>query len=566
MSAHLPSLLLDHLDSRRIADAIRSPIMTVRPLSLIAIALLNFPSCAQQETTGDVSTNSKNTIQNVILISMDTTRWDVLSCYNAPEAQTPNIHAFARDNIVFDNCYSPVAVTLPAHATILTGLTPPQLGVLDNNSYFLAEHHVTLAEILRENGFQTAAFVSSFILNAMFGLDQGFDIYDDDVEKGLGIDERRGDQTTTQAIAWLERNRTKKNFLFIHYYDPHAPYEPPEPFASRFKELYREYPDYIQDYVGEIAFTDHCIEQFLSRLRALGLYHDSLICITADHGESHGEHKESTHGYFIYTSTTKVPLLFKVPGESGPIHVQDAVGLVDILPTICAAVGVETATNFAGRDLTKYFKGIDNLYPDRAIFSYSIHPRAYRGNPLLGLISHHHKYVHTTRPELYDLSVDVYEQVDVIERERDLARLMHGRLRDVLDQFPTEIAMGRLDLDVRTVQRLERLGYAHTTENAGLFELDSAASDPKELIEYHELNAIALSYINPEHFAEAQAAAKAMIEMRPDLFNGYVMMGKILISMGRRADAIPYLERAAGLDPDGTRAQLQAAPTPIPSS
>jgi arylsulfatase A-like enzyme len=535
----------------------RLKMINAKLLISLVIATLGISSCAQQQSSNDRSKEVEEEIRNVILISMDTTRWDVLSSYGAPEVQSPNIGAFARENIVFENCYAPVAITLPSHATMLTGMIPPQLGVLDNNHYVLASNHVTLAEILKEKGFQTGAFVGSFILDSMFGLDQGFDVYNDDVTGEIGIPERRGDETTARALEWLEHNRDQKNFVFIHYFDPHASYDPPEPFASRFKELYREYPEFVQDYVGEIAFTDHCIGQLITRLKELGLYDNSLICITADHGESHEEHGEFSHGFFIYNSTIKVPLIFKVPGYGGYIRVRDSVGLVDITPTICAALGIESTGIFSGRDLTGSFYGRENLYSDRAIFSYSIEAKKYRGNSLLSVIFGEYKYIHTTRPELYNISNDIYERINLIDLEPNRVPLLREKLRNIVDDFATNAPHGRAELDAETVRKLERLGYVGTTESAANFEFDPSASDPKDLIDYHDLNSVALAYVWPGNHAKALSAAESMIEMRPDLFNGYVMMGKILISMGRADDAAPYLARAAELDPEGTRAQLQ---------
>jgi arylsulfatase A-like enzyme len=538
----------------------RLKMITEKPLTFTVILTLGVSSCGRQQPPVDMPKDVGHPIQNVILISMDTTRWDVLSCYGAPEVQTPNIGRFAQENIVFENCFAPVAITLPSHATMLTGIIPPQLGVLDNNHYVLTGNHVTLAEILKENGFQTGAFVGSFILDSMFGLDQGFDVYDDDVTGEIGIPERRGDETTAQAIEWLEHHRDDRNFVFIHYFDPHAPYDAPEPFAARFKELYRDYPEFVQDYVGEIAFTDHCIGQLLARLKELGLYDKSLICITADHGESHEEHGEFSHGFFIYNSTIKVPLIFKVPGYGGHLRVTDTVGLVDVTPTICGALGIERTGISSGRNLTDNFYGRENLYPDRTIFSYSIEAKKYGGNSLLSVIFGQYKYIHTTRPELYNISNDQYERLNLIDVEPNRVPLLREKLQNIVDHFATNAPNGRAEFDAETIRKLERLGYVGTTDSAANLRFDPSASDPKDLIDYHDLNSIALAYVWPDSQAKALSAAQSMIEMRPDLFNGYVMAGKILISMGRTDEAAPFLARAAELDPDGTRAQLQTAP------
>jgi arylsulfatase A-like enzyme len=401
--------------------------------------------------------------------------------------------------------------------------------------------------------------VSAFVLDSMFGLDQGFDVYDDDVRVEVGIDERRGDQTTARAIEWLEKNRDHRNFLFIHYFDPHAPYDAPEPFAGRFKKLYRDYPEFVQDYVGEIAFTDHCIGQLLDRLKELDLYDRSLICITADHGEGHEEHGEFSHGFFVYNSTIKVPLMFKVPGYGGRIRVRDFTGIVDITPTICASLGVDVPRHLSGRDLTDNFYGRENLFSDRSIFSYSIEPKKYGANPLLSIIFGEYKYIHTTTPELYNISNDVYERRNLIDLEPHRVSMLREILLNIVDDFAANAGAGRTEFSAETVRRLATLGYVGVADWAASLEFDPSASDPKDLVDYHDLMQIAQAFIWPDNRAKALAAAESMIGMRPDLFHGYVMKGKILMSMGRSDDAAPYLARAAELDPEGARAELLTA-------
>ncbi|MCH9022935.1 MAG: sulfatase, partial [Planctomycetes bacterium] len=215
-------------------------------------------------------------IRHVVLISIDTCRADYLSCYGYARPTTPNIDSVASEGLLFVNAISPVPLTLPAHCSMMTGTIPPTHGVHDNDGYRLGESHMSLAEIMRANGFKTAGFVSAFVLDSKFGLDQGFDHYDDEfneeIEKNI-ITQRRGEETSRVAIKWLDENKDNNYFLFLHYYDPHAPYDPPEPFAG----LYRE-----NLYAGEIAYTDHCIGQVIAKLKSLGHYESTLIVITSD--------------------------------------------------------------------------------------------------------------------------------------------------------------------------------------------------------------------------------------------------------------------------------------------
>ena len=248
-------------------------------------------------------------IQNVVLISIDTCRADYLSCYGYLHKTTPNIDAIANNSIIFENVISPVPLTLPAHASMLTGTIPPYHGIHDNFNYWLGPSNITLAETLKDNGFTTAAIISAFVMDSQFGLNQGFDIYYDRFDRQANQpedSERPGRKTSLLAQKWLEQNKDQRFFLFLHYYDPHTKYEPPEPFASTFADNL---------YAGEIAYTDYCIAQVIQKLKDLGLFDSTLLIITGDHGEMLGEHREQEHGYFIYQSAIKVPLIFKLPQQ-----------------------------------------------------------------------------------------------------------------------------------------------------------------------------------------------------------------------------------------------------------
>lgn len=233
-------------------------------------------------------------IRNVVLISIDTCRADHLSCYGYERKTTPHIDAVAGEGVLFTRAHSTNPITLPAHSSMLTGTNPSYHGVHGNRNYRLSDANVSLAEIMRDHGYQTAAFVSAFVLDARFGLDQGFETYDDHVSADPGrlfISERSGGDTSRQAIKWLDNRGREPFFLFLHYFDPHAKHDPPEPFTSRFLDA---------PYAGEIAYTDHCIGQIIEKLKSLGIYDSTLLVSTSDHGESIGEHEEDTHGYFIY--------------------------------------------------------------------------------------------------------------------------------------------------------------------------------------------------------------------------------------------------------------------------
>lgn len=516
----------------------------------IALLLRDRPSTPGPSPTAVAAPEPDRGIRNVILVSMDTTRWDAISAYGAPEVNSPRVGALAREGVVFENVFAPAPVTLPSHASMLTGTVPLANGVLDNARYRLGDEHQTLAEVLRANGFNTAAFVSALVLEARFGLDQGFEVYDDEIPTAALIGERRGDLTTARAVDWLERHAGERNFLFLHLFDPHAPYEAPEPFGSRMREVYREYPAFVQDYVAEIAFADHCIGLLLDALRRLGLYEQSLICVTADHGESHGEHGEITHGYFIYTSTMKVPLVLRVPETPGPLRVSETVGVVDIPTTILALLGLHFDGEVQGHDLTGYLDGNERLFPDRSILGLSVEPTKYGGSALLGLVVGDRQYIRAPRPELYDLSRDPYATSNLVDAEVETAGRLRGRLDGLLDRLHAAALPDEVSVDRDTRQRLEQLGYVVAGGVGEPLDTDLGGLDPKDLIGYHQAALDAMSYVVPENHARALAAAEEMIRMRPDFFFGYLMAARVLSASGRPAEAAAMLARAQALAPE----------------
>ncbi|MHC5185277.1 MAG: sulfatase-like hydrolase/transferase, partial [Planctomycetota bacterium] len=506
---------------------------------------------------------STRQIQHVILISMDTTRWDALSCYDGGNvAKTPVIDAFAKEGVLFEQAISPLPYTLPAHSSMLTGKIPPDHKVLDNTYYTLGPEQVTLAEMLKGHGFKTAAFVSSFVLDSQFGLEQGFDHYDDDLgEKKTageaGINERRGDETTAQALEWLGKHTDEKTFMFVHYYDPHMVYLPPEPFASKYRKLLPGLRKELQAYAGEVGFVDHCIGQLIERLKDLGLYENTLICITADHGDSHAEHKEITHGYYAYNATTQVPLIFRGPGIPGSVRVKEHVGIVDIAPTICSLLDVPIPEEIQGRDLTPYLTGTEDPYPDRALFTQANEAMKYGGNSLLGVIAGDYKFIQTTRPELYHLAEDPGELDDIATKQPHRVRILQDRLKQLLDEIAIEDENGTVELDAETVSRLESLGYLGGSKGLEeAFDFDQSKQDPKDLIDYHLMTNEIKELIREEKFEDARILCKEYIGMRPDFHMGYSAMAKVLEKLEDYPNAIAFLNKVIELDPGNETAYL----------
>ena len=494
-------------------------------------------------------------IRNVLLISIDTLRADHLSSYGFPRRTTPNIDAVAREGVLFENAYSPVPATLPAHSSMLTGTLPPFHGLRDNLHERLSDSSLTLAELLKAKGLATAAVVSSFVLDRRFKLDQGFDSYDDRFEavhKVGDLSERKGDETTARATAWLTAHASQPFFLFVHYYDPHDPYEPPEPYASQWAgDLYS----------GEVAFADRALGQVLERLKELRLYDETLIVITSDHGEMLGEHGELTHGFFVYEGALKVPLVFKVPGaKTAPRRVEQVVSLIDIVPTVAALLGVPAPQQSQGLDLSPLLSGGSGV-PGRPLYAETITPARYYGaGSLLAVIVDGWKYIETTRPELYDLRRDPGETVNLVHERESRADVLGKELKHLVTTAvqaarPAEAAV--LDEDAR--QRLAALGYLNRGASGPELSFDRSKEDPKDLIAFFRSDQRLSKLVDDKKYAEAKALCETMLRQRPGFADCHLQMSRIAAKQGNLAAALLAARKAAELSPDSEPARLQLA-------
>jgi arylsulfatase A-like enzyme/Tfp pilus assembly protein PilF len=481
-------------------------------------------------------------VGNVILISIDTCRADHLSCYGFQHKITPNIDAVADEGVVFENVLSPAPLTLPAHSSMMTGTIPVSHGVHGHKGYRLGESNTTLAEVLKSNGFSTGAVISTFVMDSQFGLNQGFDTYDDSFDEKLsttGIVERKGLEASDHAISWIEHHKDESFFLFLHYYDPHADYVPPEPFKTRYAS---------NPYAGEIDYTDYCIGLVIDKLKALGLYDSSLIIITSDHGESLGEHGELTHGYFIYDSVQKVPLIFKHPEKMEPIRISERVGVVDIFPTVCKQLDIETLSETHGIDLSGYFSKKKHAPEQRTYYCESLLATRYDCNPLLGVVADNWKYIQTTRPELYDLSKDPGELNNVIENQNQRARILQDELIQILDEQLRQDSGSNLDLSKQDIQRLESLGYV-----AGInedFEFDQSKDDPKDFLKLHIIDSTVTTRMATSNMVSAKEKCVTLMKMYPDYDMVYRYLGIIASGDGDSEKALPHFKKFIELSPD----------------
>ena len=481
-------------------------------------------------------------IRNIILISIDTCRADHLSCYGYPKNTTPNIDAFAQGATRFEKVVSPAPITLPAHSSMLTGTIPPTHGVHYNHAQ-LAASNQTLAEILKSRGFTTSGIVSTYVLYRQLGLSQGFDTYDDEFknehEDAYG-QERKGGKTTQIALDWLAQHKDDdKSFLFLHYYDPHDDYEPPEPFATRFDG---------DPYAGEIAFVDHCIGQVIQKLKDLKLYDSTLLIITGDHGEMLGEHGESTHAYFIYQSAIHVPLIVKLPRQKTGITISDPVGLIDIVPTICSLLKINPPADIQGIDISPFLHGqIPDDY-ERYLYSETVGPGRIGASSLTAITHGKWKYIHAPRPELYNLETDPSEEHNLVEEEHQRARILEDKLQQTLEQSVREDTDSHVELSAEALRRLESLGYV-AGKSTGKLEFDGDKPDPKDLIHlYTQLNK-AHSLKHKKEYEQASNLLKELIHQLPNSVEIYIQLGDICKYQRDVNQAIVYYRQAYTIDP-----------------
>ena len=408
--------------------------------------------------------------QNVLIITLDTMRTDHLGIYGHETAQTPNIDRFAREGVIFENCYSPVPLTLPAHCSIFTGRYPLGHGVRDNGTYFLHDQQLTLAEIMKSGGYQTYAVISSYVLLSKFGLAQGFDRYDDSLDiTELEIkygSEIPADQVYAKFHQWFFNERSVGEteeappfFAWVHFYDPHTPYKPPEEYVERFGTEPR------QLYDGEVAYMDVYVGKVLEDLQKADLLDDTLVVMVGDHGEAFGEHEELGHSIFCYQENIRVPLIIRHPVllEELPAgrRLRGRVNIIDIMPTVLEMVGSEPVASIQGRDQLALLAG-ESPKPPSPLYFESMHGNeAYGWAPLNGIIQDQHKYISLPRPELYDLSRDPDEKMNLFMRKKELAEDMDNTLQEIFRMYgPAEVADdSRREMSDADRESLQALGY-----------------------------------------------------------------------------------------------------------
>ena len=488
---------------------------------------------------------SVSDIRHVILISIDTCRADHLSCYGYEKKVTPNLDALAGKGYLFSRTTTAIPLTLPAHTSMLTGTIPPHHGRHENKDPYFDPSHITLAQLLKKKGFVTGAFIGSQILNGSFGLDRGFDIYQDEFADP-DDSERRGEEVNLGALDWLEKQKGNQVFLFLHYYDPHDDYDPPEPFASRFKE---------SPYAGEIAYTDYCIGKVMDKLKKLGMYESSLVIVTGDHGELLGEHGESSHMFFIYEGAMKVPMIYKLPGVRGLHKIDDIAGIIDIVPTVCELLEIEPPSPIQGESLAGYFTDDPPENDDRYLYCESLYPTKYDGNTLLGMVGKRWKYIQTTRPELYDLQKDPKETTNLAKVDIHRGRILQDRLKQILEQtVRRETGQKGKQLDAKALAHLNSLGYVGSSSVKEDFSFDQSKEDPKDIIGFHEEFRKVNALLGKDEKADIGALGDKLVKIRPGFFGSYKLLLGLAMKQRDFESAIRFGKMALELKPDNFNA------------
>ncbi|HEX9667977.1 MAG TPA: sulfatase-like hydrolase/transferase [Thermoanaerobaculia bacterium] len=487
---------------------------------------------------------------NVLLVTLDTVRADRVGCYGGAVA-TPALDRLAREGVRFAQASSPAPLTLPAHASLLSGLLPPAHGLRNNGAGAFPADRPTLATALAARGYRTAAFLGAFVLDRRFGLDRGFATYDDEIERGPDTApsleaERRGDRVVDRALAWLERQGEEDErpfFLWVHLYDAHAPYAPPPPFRERHAG---------RPYDGEVSFADAQVGRLLAALDRRGLAGDTVVAVAADHGEALGEHGELTHGFFLYEPTLHVPLLLRAPGNfRGGTVVETPVGLADLAPTLSGLVegglAVAAPAGLAGRDLSAaLLAGEEPAAAD--LYAETHYPEVFGWSRLAALRRREVKYVDAPRPELYDLRRDPGEARNLAGKEdlQGFADRIAELERQGIAPAPAPAP------DAETAAKLASLGYATAARRGrgrDAAAIEPRGADPKDRIALFRRYERAHNGLRAGHLAEATATLSQLVAADPanPVFRGE--LAQAYRAAGDLARALPLYRAAVAAAP-----------------
>lgn len=485
---------------------------------------------------------------NVVVITIDTLRADHLGCYGYKQIRTPNIDALAQDSARFERAYTPVPVTLPAHTVIFTGTYPMLSGMHDFAANKLGPTQPTLASVLKERGYATGAVIGSAVLDSRFGLNRGFDFYYDHFdfnrlqESNIDVMERPGNVVADVALDWLARNSQNKFFLWMHLYDPHYPYRPPPPFGEEYKD---------RPYDGEIAFADTQVGRLLRFLKDKGLYRNTIIVLSGDHGESLGEHGEKTHGFFIYNATLHVPLIIHLPGQTAPGVFSDLTSLADVMPTVLEILKADVPSQVQGQSLLPLM----TRKPEAAkagLYAETFLPRLhFNWSELRAIETENYHFIDAPQPELYDLKKDPRETENLFSRKKAVSEEMRARLAALVRQYSAgqELAQ-KTGLDPALMERLKSLGYAGFSGGGSPTITDRSLPDPKDRIQVYELVSEAIAESQRGEYADSTTKLSDALKAEPESIPVHYLLGLNYYRMKQFAKAIEQFQRVLQLSPD----------------
>lgn len=494
---------------------------------------------------------------NVILITLDTTRADRMGFLGSNRGLTPNLDAVAKQGIVFSQAYCQVPLTTPSHATILSG-TYPQFSHVEDLGDAVREDLPYLPAIFQQHGYQTAAFVGAQVLDpksiAAPGFDRGFGVYDAGFHTRLaGEDryqsvERRAGVVIGHATEWINQHSQDPFFLWIHLYDPHDPYEPPEPFKSRYAE---------SPYDGEIAYADSMLGKLIADLREKRLYEDSVIVVVADHGEAFGEHGERSHGLFLYDETTHVPLLIKLPANKFPgVRVEGRVRLVDIAPTLLQETGIDIPSAMQGESLAALWEAKDG-HRDRPAYAETDYPqRAFGWSPLKSWRTGKYLYIDAPKRELYDQSQDNRSSKNFYGEHSEVASTLAAQLRDFREKTSGTGAK-KTELTADQAEQLQALGYVSSNSVDSAHQDTSKGSDPKDKVELSNLLHESLLAMDEQKYQDAIPKLERLLQQQPEIGLANLQLGIARNALAQYDAGLPWLHKAVELMPTSGRAHYE---------
>jgi len=509
---------------------------------LTVVYLISAAACPAQTVTAPAPR------PDIFLITIDTLRSDHVHCYGYARIETPGIDSLANDGVRFTQAFTPSPITNTSHASILTGLMPGTHRVTDFGMP-LAPEYPTLPELLKSRGYTSAAFIGSVILdsrNFAPGLDRGFDHYDNFEESKRSKSrwnrlERRAGVVAEHAEVWLESHRGKPRFVWVHFYDPHDPYEPPLPYSQTYKDRL---------YDGEIAYADSVLASFLGYLKKRGRYENSMIIVVGDHGEGLGEHHEDTHGIFLYDSTTHVPLIVKLPdGQSAGKVVEAQVSTLDILPTVLDALRLPQPNRIEGMSLLSDLTGRENR--GHVVLGETDYPLRFGWAPLFSVRAEERKLIDAPRPEFYDLHADPAELHNAYapwdSRVQELRAISLGRRNQ---SPPSKLTAGAVPQE--TIDELQALGYLGRNDTAGSTNVaaPSMLPDPKDHIEEQNLLHRAMIAQEDGRLSEAHAGLEKVLELNPNFPVALRQLGELELNGGEYANAALHLKKAMEMAPN----------------